>query len=62
MIVEHPALARLLELAFERAWESDEEFRHVMRIEATSKCAVVCGLVACVVATVVMVPMLRSHA
>jgi hypothetical protein len=62
MIVEHPALARLLELAFERAWESDEEFRHVMRIEATSKCAVVCGLVACVVATVVMVPMPRSHA
>ena len=26
MIVEHPALARLLKLAFERVWESAEEF------------------------------------
>jgi sugar-specific transcriptional regulator TrmB len=27
MIVEHPALARLLKLAFEHAWESGEDFR-----------------------------------
>jgi sugar-specific transcriptional regulator TrmB len=26
MVVEHPALARLLKLAFERVWESGEEF------------------------------------
>ncbi len=26
MIVEHPALARLLKLSFERVWESAEDF------------------------------------
>jgi hypothetical protein len=26
MIVEHPALARLLKVAFERIWESGEDF------------------------------------
>ena len=36
MVVEHPALARLLKLAFERVWESGDEFSPTVAPRAES--------------------------